>query len=506
MKANYRLRIDNIKIENSSFNIKKFGAKLMIYIISLFPLFMYTQSIIEHNISSNNINEERKIKVRLPKNYTAQQTYPVIYTLDSNYLFNLTRASVEFLSREWYDVIPQVIVVGICYKTDEFRYDIGMDLESGELNEHGKNFKNYIVNEVIPFVNTEYSTCGYETLLGHSYTATYALHQYAFRKNNTIDSYIAIAPETMKIPLYLPFYNSSDVSSRIFVATGAADAPRRVDLVKKLETQHKNKLHLTAKFRVIDGEDHNSVIPRAIDLGLRNIYSSYANSAWIDKRIAKDSLSDAHQLLLEAIARNDSVYQIDRIRVNNYNASGLLWHAADFNDIQTFEKVTSYFLNNPSDKKGYILNYVADGYYTLGDMKKAAYYYSEALNILTQENESLFYVYNMLYKIREKQQKYSDAWDCMDMAIKDLQHDSDMVLRAKLNQGKLSANFQTHIEEGIEKLNDCIAQDYKIAKANLYLGKIYKTRKEYKRSREHILKALKQDSTLTEAKNLLKSI
>ena len=73
--------------------------KVILVVVSLFCLAAlwagkryvedYTSDFIDHNFYSSVLNENRKIFIRLPKNYHKKKTYPLIIKSDGN--FNLSR-------------------------------------------------------------------------------------------------------------------------------------------------------------------------------------------------------------------------------------------------------------------------------------------------------------------------------------------------------------------------------------------------------------------------------
>ena len=71
----------------------------------------YTSDFIDHRIYSTVLNENRKIFVRLPKNYDKNKHYPLIIKSDGN--FNLARwhDSISALSEQ--GIIEESIVVAI---------------------------------------------------------------------------------------------------------------------------------------------------------------------------------------------------------------------------------------------------------------------------------------------------------------------------------------------------------------------------------------------------------
>lgn len=138
---------------------------------------------IEHKIHSNYLKEDRSYWVSLPINYSKTSKYPVIYLFDAEWRFDLIKNLVFYLGAD--KKIENSIVIGIphidwkdkrgrdlTFSQSRIEYD-GDKVDSTWYNDsnsgHGMEFYSYLINELIPDVNKNYSTNNHETLIGHSY-------------------------------------------------------------------------------------------------------------------------------------------------------------------------------------------------------------------------------------------------------------------------------------------------------------------------------------------------
>lgn len=120
-------------------------------------------------IASRILGEERVIHVHLPPNYAvARQRYQVTYLLDGQVrqFFDVTVAAAGYdLTGDAHDyATPPQVVVGVDQR------DRGADL--------GRNqelFTRFLVEEVVPYIDREYRTNGFRTLIGHSLGGRFAL-------------------------------------------------------------------------------------------------------------------------------------------------------------------------------------------------------------------------------------------------------------------------------------------------------------------------------------------
>lgn len=158
--------------------------KLSLLILTLFlSLLGNTQTCFEvHKIKSKVLKEKRNIWVGLPENYHKDSSYSVVYVLDAEHRFKLTYSIAKELF-ENQSAIPEVIVVGIPHIARSHRIadltftDSKLDAKGKEdtmgyfpstMTGNGLTFLQFLENEVVPYVNKQYSTNGFNTLMGHS--------------------------------------------------------------------------------------------------------------------------------------------------------------------------------------------------------------------------------------------------------------------------------------------------------------------------------------------------
>ena len=149
----------------------------------LLSLFGNTQTCYEiHKIKSNALKEKRNICVGLPENYHSDSSYSVVYVLDAEHRFEFTYSLAKELF-ENQNAIPEVIVVGIHHIdrshriTDLTFTDSKVDAKGKEdtigyftssMTGNGLHFLQFLEDEVVPYVNKQYRTNGFNTLMGHS--------------------------------------------------------------------------------------------------------------------------------------------------------------------------------------------------------------------------------------------------------------------------------------------------------------------------------------------------
>ena len=129
----------------------------------------------------------RVVHVSLPPNYDlAKQRYAVTYVLDGHVraFFDLAVASVAYdVAGDVHAYVPPPqIVVGVDQR------DRGQ-----ELGVQQELFSRFLVEELVPFIDHEFRTSGYRTLIGHSLGGRFALMTFC-RAPAVFPSVIAISP------------------------------------------------------------------------------------------------------------------------------------------------------------------------------------------------------------------------------------------------------------------------------------------------------------------------
>lgn len=119
-----------------------------------------------HTIHSIILGEDRTLLIRLPEDYNkSDKKYPVLFKLDGDKgVFLHTVSAVRYLV-DMTDKIPDHIIVGI-ENTDRNR-----DMEPGK---GADNFIKFIGTELLPLIEKNYRTNGFNIMCGQSYSALFA--------------------------------------------------------------------------------------------------------------------------------------------------------------------------------------------------------------------------------------------------------------------------------------------------------------------------------------------
>ncbi|HYD78533.1 MAG TPA: alpha/beta hydrolase-fold protein [Paucimonas sp.] len=155
-------------------------------------------------IQSRVLGEEREILIHLPQSYRSghrHTRYPVLYFLDGEKFFHSFSGAIQQLSSDATPHIPEMIAVGIVGKdryrdsspTRSLRGFDGKETQGLAATGGGERFLRFVREELIPFVEREYSTTPYRLYAGYSFTGLSALHA-LFSMPESFNAYLIIDP------------------------------------------------------------------------------------------------------------------------------------------------------------------------------------------------------------------------------------------------------------------------------------------------------------------------
>jgi hypothetical protein len=274
----YEAQNEQQKIEDSMKTIT-----LLIFIfLSTTSLFGQDISIgFKDSIESNVLNENRKLIINLPKDYhNTDKTYPVIYRLDGD--SDLFIETVSAVNRLVYseELIPEMIVVMI-ENTNRNRDMMPTNTGFFKSEPGAENFKEFIENELVPYINSSYRTTNEKILCGQSLSAIFTLY-YFLTSPDSFNSFIACSGGFPDCEEY--FFDLTNnllktkqhETKKIFLTHGLNDfldpegviRNQLLSFTKKIET----KENIVCELKIYEEEGH---VPfQSLYHGLRFIYTS----------------------------------------------------------------------------------------------------------------------------------------------------------------------------------------------------------------------------------------
>ena len=125
----------------------------------------------EETVPSKILNQQRKIWIHIPNSNGGNKVkdkgkYPVVYVLDGDDNFNTVVSITEHMEQS--GLCPPIIVVGIVPEERLSELTNATDKELPNVVGNGDKFMSFVENELIPYIDTNYPTTTYKTLIGHS--------------------------------------------------------------------------------------------------------------------------------------------------------------------------------------------------------------------------------------------------------------------------------------------------------------------------------------------------
>lgn len=404
----------------------------------------------QYSFKSSVYDEKRSFRIALPASTYHNVKYNVLFVLDADYTFDVIASTAIYL--QTFDYIPPTAVVAIDYSTPGNRNDVGYDLSNNSLNSSGELFYNYINTDLAREINKILPTSGFNTLVGHSYTASY-LNYYINAGNDYIKSYILFSPEEMgQLPRFETNYKTTVPSIRIITAIDDTNA-RKSYGQSLYETFHEK--HYDVKLKNIKA-DHMSIIPTGIMEALTGLYDKYYNIDSIYNIIEQTDTS-LWEIFSNINESNKNLYN-QALPISGSYISAFLWTAIQREEKESIEKLRVYYknalMNEESDPNA--LGVMGDLMNKLGQWNEADYYLDRCLaryKKLKQEHETLYwrrvYALNVLPKLGQCKK----AWKLLEEGKKIYPDDKAIF---SYYQGVLSIENNYLIKQGIKQMKFAI--------------------------------------------------
>jgi predicted alpha/beta superfamily hydrolase len=148
----------------------------------------------EETIPSKILSQQRKIWIHIPNSNGGNKIktkgkYPVIYVLDGSDNFNTVVSITEHMEES--GLCPPMIVVGIVHADRLSELTSGTDKELPHVIGKGDKFMSFVEKELIPYVDTNYPTTTYKTLIGHSLGGLTVINTFLHHPN-LFNAYISL--------------------------------------------------------------------------------------------------------------------------------------------------------------------------------------------------------------------------------------------------------------------------------------------------------------------------
>lgn len=416
----------------------------------------------------------RQIKIVLPINYDPNKKYPVFYITDSEWRnFEVAKNYLESMSGDPYGIIPETILVGIVHGSSNGESNRNKDLDV-LYEENGQQFKNFLFQELIPHINTRYSTSGFNVMIGHSNGAEYN-HYLFLEEDNPFRGFISISTN---------FYGkrkNKDVDTRManaikdykgntfyyFVANAQYDSPDRIQAGDDYENMYNKdpnpKLQFQKKFYE---KGHNSVVPPALFDAISFVYKDYKQ---LEKYKTFYDLRDNYAKDMKDLYGLDIEYTLSDVE----SLFGQIFETKDkkqLDALYAFIEKHKIFPNGVTQEKGGV-DVMNQGniYYHIGAYETSALKFVEALNQINITVEPMVYFGNFDFvvdcfkKINDHKTLMEILIQSRDFAASNKVYDDgnkEILLKLHYLIATFSAEYNLSKEEGEKAKQYCIDNYY----------------------------------------------
>jgi len=270
--------------------------------------------------------EKRQLKIQVPRNYEANvdTMYPVIVVFDGDYLFEPVAGIADYYS--YWDEMPDAIVVGINQRNSK-PLDFSCDEINGLPADTGAAFFEFITYDLFNFIDNNYRTVPFRTIIGHGESANF-LNFYLFQEKPFFNAYISLSPRfTPKMELRLK-EQFTDLQTPIYYSLTTAEDDRKksrtsIGALNKVLEAISNE-NLRYNYNYYKGKSHYELVNHAIPTAFEKIYKAYKpidRKEYKEKMLAIDE-GTAYEYLVQKYDTIKSLYGLDKqIRINDFNAA-----------------------------------------------------------------------------------------------------------------------------------------------------------------------------------------
>ncbi|MDU0809249.1 alpha/beta hydrolase-fold protein [Aquirufa regiilacus] len=309
------------------------------------------------NNFSPTFNETRTIGIKLPNNYNPLKKYPVVYVLDANTLLKPFLLSIELLSEKFIgesgtdygrDNIPEIIIVGVFHNNRGYETEPKFDYSTDKslYLKGSEKLKNYLFNELVPMINSQYQTSEHNSIVGHSNTGHLVLNL-PFFNNNPFKNIVALSVNSESEYFKNMIFDYVKTSKEnVFLGYGTLDDGFN-ELGEKLNDKIKNNEISNSNLKVESFEgSHNQLPALATSSSVKFLFRHYKNFTNFNY---KSSLPDfSISKYCEEYKEENKKYGLS-IDVSSSDLFNFAEKLVKRNNIELFRKVIEYS-NNQNDK------------------------------------------------------------------------------------------------------------------------------------------------------------
>jgi len=315
-------------------------------------------------IESNILGESREIYVSLPPRYNQNvNDYPVIFVLDAEFMFDITRSMTTLWAARNY--MPESIVIGLPNPTHKDRFELSQKVKgkSGRYAYNGggnpEKYLNFFNEELFPLLQKKYRINSNRTIIGLSPTAG-TVYQAFLDEPKQFNHFIAMNSGIQKT-----FDSGQTIAERLIESVkhhknstlymGRGEVSKERKAIQQQFTKDFNKessSNVRLKFDNLEGEFGYAIVVNSLSSAFRFIYPrDIYNVDYTAFLKAKDPTKTIELFYANLSARYGyNIYPVEITDYNYYNLFHMMRRLISSNQIKDAKKLVqlalSYYPNS----------------------------------------------------------------------------------------------------------------------------------------------------------------
>jgi len=357
--------------------------KNKVLLLFLTIVFQSSAQTITEEIASKKLNQNREISILTPASYEKNKNkkYPLLVLLDGEYLLDPFSGILSYT--EYWNDLPEVIIVAINQNGDQERDNDTQTDENGVPVNGGDKFYEFIASELIPSIEKKYRISPFRIIAGHGLTAGF-INFFLYKDKPAFNAYICMSPE-------MPEGMGDVVSDKLaqvktpvyyYLATAEGDVPRLQKPIKAMNEQLAAIKNPAFRYEFDDFKkcSHYSLVVHAIPEALYHIFSSYQpiSSTEYQQKITTLPSGYVEYLTQKYDGIEKDLGVTIPIRLNDFKAiEAAILQNNKYEELRDLARVAS-----KSYPKTTLSDYYTALYYEkTGDTKKAVKAYQNSFNL-----------------------------------------------------------------------------------------------------------------------------
>ncbi len=365
------------------------------------------ESITIKKMNSVTLGTERILKIYVPESYekNPKSTYPVAIIFDAEYLFDVYVANSKLFAAQ--QRAPEQIIVGILQnQNDERSTDCDFSIDTGLPNEESTRFYKFVREEVVNFIDDNYRTALFKTIVGQTLTGNYT-NYFLLEPKPIFNGFVAINPI---LPISMAEKleaKSQGITDNVFYYI--CNAKYNSDKIKVEINNVNNLLKLSEiekfryKFDNFENESSSATIGKAIPSAMDHIFKLFGEitKEEFDKNIAELSPPEAIAYLEKKYVEIEYLYGSNvKIREKDiFRIEPIIIDKENGDYLEEYGKMIMRLYPESPIGDYYIGLYYETGY----DYKKALKHYKNGYAKITTDNPNADAYYANIERVLEKQ-------------------------------------------------------------------------------------------------------